>query len=378
MPVLPAPDPIGIPAPPALLQFLLVLTYTLHTLFVGVVVGGTALGLVHTLAVRRGETALWPLGAHLSQALPVAMAFAITTGVAPLLFVQVLFGQFFYTSSVFVGWTWISVIAALIAGYYALYYWAIRRRERAHPPGWGLAVALLALAWVAFVMVTNMSLYARPERFAELFNLAGTALNTSEPTFAPRYVHALLNFLVIGASYALTAGHLLGRRLPDGGRRIRGFALRWLAGSLAIQAAASAWYYVSLPVALRQGTLQVAGMVIALILGAVMLAVWVLAQHAARPGAWAASGAAATVAMAAGLAVARHGVRMASLSAYLQPEAWKLSPQWPQFVLFAALLLGGLVLVGYLLWRYPWQQGLRELQADAGAPGPDPIVTSRH
>lgn len=370
--MLPAPDPIGIPAPPALLQALLVLTYALHTLFVGVVFGGTALALASAVAGRgQDDGASAPrraLSAHLAQALPVAMAFSITTGVAPLLFVQVLYGQFFYTASVFVGWTWISVIPVLMVGYYALYLWSARRKAAGRAPGWPLLVTLAALLWTAFALVTNMSLYPHPERFQQLFNLSGTALNVSEPTFFARYLHALLNFVLIGASYVLAVGHVAARVAPQAAAGIRRFALWWLVGALVVQGGVSAWYWAALPEAARQGGLSMTGTAVALAGGVLTLAGWLLAERAAAGGSpaavrWAALGVLGTVVMASGLAVARHAVRMASLAPYLQPEAWKLNPQWPQFILFVALLLSGLAFVGYLLWRYPWGKGLEELRA---------------
>ena len=372
--MLPGPDPIGIPAPPWLLQVLLVLTYTLHTLFVGVTLGGTAIGLVSAVAgrahdeLRAGPARL--LGAHLSQALPVAMAFSITTGVAPLLFVQVLYGPFFYTASTFVAWSWVSVIPVLIVGYYALYAWALRRKHGPRAPAWGLAVTLGALVWTAFALVNNMSLFPHPERYGELFNLSGTALNVSEPTLWPRYVHALLNLLLVGLSYVLAVGHVAARVAPEPARRVRAGVGGALAVTLVLQAAASAWYGLALVPVVETVPLVRVGIAIAVAGGVVMAAAWLLAERAARsrpggPGAlrWAAGALAGTVAMAAGLAVARHGVRMDSLQPYLQPEMWRVDLQLTPLVLFGLLLVAGLAFVAYMLLRYPWREGLERLQA---------------
>lgn len=372
--MLPGPDPIGIPAPPWLLQVLLVLTYTLHTLFVGVTLGGTAIGLVSAVAgrahdeLRAGPARL--LGAHLSQALPVAMAFSITTGVAPLLFVQVLYGPFFYTASTFVAWSWVSVIPVLIVGYYALYAWALRRKHGPRAPAWGLAVTLGALVWTAFALVNNMSLFPHPERYGEIFNLSGTALNVSEPTLWPRYVHALLNLLLVGLSYVLAVGHVAARVAPEPARRVRAGVGRALAVTLVLQAAASAWYGLALVPVVDTVPLVRVGIAIAVAGGVVMAAAWLLAERAARsrpggPGAlrWAAGALAGTVAMAAGLAVARHGVRMDSLQPYLQPEMWRVDLQLTPLVLFGLLLVAGLAFVAYMLLRYPWREGLERLQA---------------
>lgn len=372
--MIPPADPIGIPAPPALLQALLVLTYTLHSLAVGITLGGAVLALAGAAAGRGGDegraAAARLVSAHLSQALPAAMAFSITTGVAPLLFVQVLYGPFFYTASVLVAWSWISVIPVLMVGYYALYAWALRRKEGERAPGWPLAITLASLAWTAFAMVNNMSLYPHPERYAALFNLSGGALNLSDPSVPARYVHALLNFLIIGASYTLAVGHAAARVVPEPAARVRAWALRWLGGALAAQGLASAWYWRTLPPELRGGSLTAVGAAVALAGGALMAGGWLLAERARRrPSArrhalsWAGAALLGTAAMAAGLAVARHGVRMASLGPYLQPDMWRLSPQWGALVLFALLLVAGMGFVAYMLARYPWREGLERMRA---------------
>ena len=46
---------------------------------------------------------------------------SLTTGVAPLLFVQVLYGHFFYTANILLGWRWLAILGVLIVGFYAVY-----------------------------------------------------------------------------------------------------------------------------------------------------------------------------------------------------------------------------------------------------------------
>lgn len=368
--ILPAADPLGIPAPPALLQFLLVFTYILHVLFVSTLVGGgTLVAVAAWRQARAGDRELGALVEHGAQALPVAMAFSITTGVAPLLFVQLLYGQFFYTSSVFIAWAWISVVSVLIAGYYALYYASMRRSGAAGTlRPWALGFTLLTLAWVAFVMVNNMSLYPHPERFAALFNTAGTALNAGEPTLPARYVHALLQFLVVGASYVLAVTHLVVRpRNPAGAERLGSFAWRWLAGALVAQAVVSLWYQRTLPATVTGhfGGLENGLMVAAAVIGLLMALSWWMAGRSSRPATWAGAGALLTVGMVALLAVLRHQVRTLSLQPALDPAAWNLAPQWPQFILFVLLLLVGLGYLVYLLLKYPWAAA-----APGEVPGP--------
>ena len=104
-PVIPNPDPVGLPAPAWLLQFLLVFTFILHLLAMNFLVGGVVF---MGIALRRSSRSepFAKLGERLSRALPPTMAMTITLGVAPLLFLQVLYGQAYYTTSDLMAWPW--------------------------------------------------------------------------------------------------------------------------------------------------------------------------------------------------------------------------------------------------------------------------------
>ena len=103
--VIPNPDPVGLPAPAWLLQVLLLLTFVLHLLAMNFLVGGVVF---MGLAFRRGKKSPFfaTLGDRLSKALPPTMAMTITLGIAPLLFLQVLYGQAYYTTSALIAWLW--------------------------------------------------------------------------------------------------------------------------------------------------------------------------------------------------------------------------------------------------------------------------------
>ena len=48
---------------------------------------------------------------------------------APLLFLQTLMGQFFFTSSILMGWGWFSVVVVLIFAYYGTYLQSFQREK---------------------------------------------------------------------------------------------------------------------------------------------------------------------------------------------------------------------------------------------------------
>ena len=120
--------------------------------------------------------------------LPPAVTFAITLGVAPLLFVQLLYGRFLYTSSILMALPWMSFIVALIAGYGLLYrHTGLLKKDKLSLPV-GIASALLLL-WLGFLWTNNATLMLRPDRWSEIARTSahGGTLNLGDPSVVPRF-----------------------------------------------------------------------------------------------------------------------------------------------------------------------------------------------
>ena len=131
MPIrIPDVDPLPLPGPVWLFKFLLLFTFTLHLVAMNCALAG---GIAAVLNAVRGRNPLHPfsrrLAGELSRMLPVFLALTITLGVAVLLFVQVLYGNLLYTSSILIGVFWLSVIALVMAAYYCYYYFDAKRGE---------------------------------------------------------------------------------------------------------------------------------------------------------------------------------------------------------------------------------------------------------
>ncbi len=173
-------------------ELLLIFTFFIHMILMNFILGGSLLTVWDLL---RGK-----LEKRASGSIPTLIALTVNFGVPPLLFVQVLYGHLFYTSSVMLAIPWILVIPVLILAYYGAYLF-VKKRDRA--PGWskaGLIISSLFLLYIAFVFVNNNTLAVRPELWGIYFeNPGGWNLNLSEPTLWPRYVHFLLAALAIGA-----------------------------------------------------------------------------------------------------------------------------------------------------------------------------------
>ena len=165
------PETLQVTSP--VFQVLLVLTFVLHLFLMNIALGGSMINAVYRL--RRKEA----LAA--ASNLPTTLALAVNLGVPPLLFVQVLFGQFFYSSSVLMAVYWLAVVPILIVAYYAAYIMQRKGRPAAGTI-WSLVSALLLLA-IAFIYVNNMSLMLRYDRWPEL--LQGQARAHAQPRPTP-------------------------------------------------------------------------------------------------------------------------------------------------------------------------------------------------
>ena len=60
----------------------------------------------------------------------------VNLGIPPLLFLQTLFGQFLYSSSILMAVFWLSVVPVLIVAYYAAYGFVHRHRQSGAGSAW--------------------------------------------------------------------------------------------------------------------------------------------------------------------------------------------------------------------------------------------------
>ena len=120
---------------------LYLITFALHAVFIGYVVIGTGYALVQ--AVRKTDD---PIAERVRDRLPFMLGCGITAGVAPLLFLQLLHQERFYTANLVLGPRWGAVVPALIVGFYSLYLAKAKPRWRRLALGVGLA-CFVFVAW---------------------------------------------------------------------------------------------------------------------------------------------------------------------------------------------------------------------------------------
>lgn len=167
-------DPAGIPSHPLVFLLLGVLTFALHIAAVQVMLGS---GVLVLAGAFRADARWRRLAASMLATSKIAVSVAIVIGVAPLLFVQVVYDPFWYTSNVLSAWWVIGFIAVLIAGYSAMYgfYWLNDElRERPARHGWLMVASLALLLGVGWIMHVLSYQMLWPEQWREWYAPGGT------------------------------------------------------------------------------------------------------------------------------------------------------------------------------------------------------------
>ncbi len=127
--LIPTPAPTPLPAPYWVITLLLVVTFVLHIVAMNFMLGGGVMALAAKWRFKDRETGN-RIFTDLAKKMPVFLPATITLGIAPLLFVQVLYEQFFYTSSVLLAWPWFLVLVCLTVAYYGFYYVSFKGGQR--------------------------------------------------------------------------------------------------------------------------------------------------------------------------------------------------------------------------------------------------------
>lgn len=111
-------DKFGLPFYPLVFQFLMVLTFALHIIFVNFTWGGAILSFYFGL---KKEEKFKELSLSIGKSLTIFFSLAMLFGIAPLLFVQTIYDYFWYSSNVFSGIYTLSFIFVLMFAFSLIY-----------------------------------------------------------------------------------------------------------------------------------------------------------------------------------------------------------------------------------------------------------------
>jgi len=344
--LLPSPDTL--PASWWIFESLGVLTFTVHILFINVVVGTSLLALIKRFRSPDSPGLLGGILDSSANKIPSLIALAVTIGVAPLLFLHVLYGTLAYFSSILMATFWIFVVPILITGYYGAYLYAQKRR---HGQGQsslatiGLTVLVVALLYIGFMLTNNMTLMLIPEKWTAYFQgRSGHILNLDDVTVYMRYLHFLAASIAVAGLFSAIVWHFR-KHVPEsaeksrGGLRLFGFATmtQVIIGILLLMVIPTEYmrqfmgrnmlFTITLTIATAAGIV----VIVTAMRGKLWPTVWLLAITALSMGAL------------------RAMLRAAYLGHFFDVKSLTVNTQYSPMVAFVIILILGLAVVGWMI-----------------------------
>lgn len=326
-------------------QFLLLLTFPLHLLAMNAMLGGLIIGASQHL---RGGEVQRRLAHRVAVATPLLIALVVNLGVAPFLFLQVLYGQFIYTSSILMGLFWILVVPVLILAYGGGYLYDFKFSGLGRL---GILVGgfcCLAFLAIAAMFSNNMLLMVSPARFPEYFKvMSGTLLLVADHQFYPRYLHMVLSAIAVGGLAVALLGRFQADRDLNLADHATGLGLRLFWIFTMVNIPVGFLFLMSLPkeqmllfMGRELGATISLGVGLVLTLGAIFTAIrqklWLTVVH--------------VVLLVYVMVFMRAWLRSGYLHHYFNLDQLELVPQYSPMLFFFVTLGLGLLCLGWL-WK---------------------------
>jgi hypothetical protein len=351
--LIPTLDPNPLPAPYWVFKLLLIVTFFLHIVAMNFLLGGAVLALA---ARWRSKNRVF---VDVAKKLPVLLPATITLGVAPLLFVQVLYGQFFYASSIIVAWPWFLVLVALTVAYYGFYYVSFQNGQNPGKSGSVMLFSVLLIFLIGFIYSNNLTLSQTPARWGAKYfaQPAGWNLNLSEATLIPRFLHFFTAAVAVGGLLLVLIAFATWKREPDYARQLFHFGGKALMYATMAQFLVGIWFLAALPRDLRTlflGDSALATVLLVVGVAGAIAAIFLMSEairkENVRLAAYYVSGILGVAILS--MSVMRDILRDAYLKPYFRPDRFVVKTQWSVFPLFLALFVAGVILWLVMLKRY--------------------------
>lgn len=356
--LIPAMDPNPLPAPYWVLKLLLIVTFFLHILAMNFMLGGGVLALVAKWGSKHqvnGNNMFFDIARKLPSLLPAT----VTLGIAPLLFLQVIYGQYFYASSIVIAWPWFLVLVMLCAAYYSFYFASYQSQRHHRRASGAMLFSMILVLIIGFVYSNNMTLSEVPSRWRVKYfaNPSGWNLNLTEPTLIPRFLHFMVAAVAMGGLLLVFMAAANWKRNPDYARKLLQFGAKAFTYGTMAQLVVGLWLLISIPASLRMlfmGANPLAtGLLLVGIVGGVG-SIFMMANarrteniHMAT---WYVPGVTAVVILC--MTWMRDILRDAYLKPYFHPEQFVVKTQWAVLPLFLVLFIAGVAFWFLMLKRY--------------------------
>lgn len=325
------PDYNFLSAPIWLVHVLHVITLALHFIAMNFLVGGVLIILFGKIEDKWNNAVVQKF----VKMFPNAMAATVTFGVAPLLFLQLVYPKQVYSASIVSGWFWLMVIVTAIISYYFLY--AASFGSKSNNTKTYLILAFIGFIYISFIYSSVFSLVERPVEIAKMYeaNQSGTIINTMFGSYLFRWLHMLLGAVTVGGFFVGLLGknddkiYLLGKNF-------------YLWGMVSAMAVGMIYLFtlgeMLLPFMRSLGIWAVTlGMLLSL--GSL---------HFYFKKKFVPAGSMLFVSLLS-MVISRHILRLLHLDGYLNLESIRFEPQWSIFILFLICFVLAVGLAWYML-----------------------------
>ncbi len=281
-----------------------------------------------------------------SKKLPFAIAFTVNFGVAPLLFLQVLYGNFIYASSLLMAVFWLSIVFILICAYYLAYVYDFYFDTLPSLRNLLIISATLCMLIIGFFISNNMTLMVSPHAWPQYFeNPKGTILALSEPMLIPRYLHFVFSSTAVAGLFQ--AWYWNRKKQDPETREIKiRLGTKWFTHSTLAQIPVGFWFLMALPshaIQAFMGRNPIATLL--LVLGILLTGLSLYQGFKGKLG-----GLTITVLfLIITMVLVRDQLRIILLDPYFCISDIPVHPQYSPMILFIISLIIGLGLVAYML-----------------------------
>jgi hypothetical protein len=343
-----------IPGSPFLLDHLLGMVFVFHILFMNFLVAAPALSWFY---LWTHPTQGKPFARWLAAPLPVMFTFAITFGVASLLFVQVLFAERFFTANIILGNLWLAVIALLMVAFYGAYLLKkiVAQEKGGRFLGGLVALVVAGLVWViALVMIGNYFITTDREHWMTLLGASWRIIH--QITFVPRALHFITGSIAVTGFWMVWMAWWRSRRgaLKADVKAFRRQGLWLAAGGTGLQISIGVWLLIWSPVdtwdALFSGSFISLVWISGVATGLVMFGFLIVASVFPDRGLWAKVSTALLGWTLFGMVAGRESVRQLSFGSDFHVRDLPHAVQSRAMLAFFGIAVLGVATIGWLIW----------------------------
>jgi hypothetical protein len=341
---------LAVPGPYWLFTILHWLLFTLHLIAMDILFGGLLLLLLVKTGSMRQQ--LFPA---MTKLFPTIMAATITLGVAPLLFLQVIYGKFFYSASIVSGYNWFLIVPVVIIVYCLLYLTALGERLSDTVKPRLLLLAVIGLVYISYTFTMISDLAEKPHLWAGLYlsSPAGLSLNPSIGETIFRWLHMVAGAAAVAGVFVQLLS--LYNKKVKGDRALLKFGGRMFMMGISAAAIMALIYLITLDSVTLKSFLLSPGLhaiIFAVVLNIIALVLTFKTSSSESPHMKVWTSAVLVFIGVFCMVIARHILRRIFLAGHFDAAALEINPQWSVFTLFFMVFIAGMITLYWMLRKY--------------------------